>query len=73
MTLTQTLVIAFLQILAALAYILTLVPLTTFAERKVLGYLQDRLGASAHVLRHGQRPVQLELLGQVSNDQVAAA
>lgn len=46
MTLTQTLLIAALQCIAVTAFVFVLVPLTTFAERKVLGYLQVRLGAT---------------------------
>jgi NADH-quinone oxidoreductase subunit H len=46
MTLTQTLVIALIQCAIVAGFVLTLVPLTTFAERKVLGYLQQRLGAT---------------------------
>ena len=46
MTLTQTCVMAILQALAVVIFIFIVVPLTTFAERKVLGYLQDRLGAT---------------------------
>lgn len=46
MTLTQTLVIGLLQIVAVLGFVMTLVPLLTFAERKVIGYIQVRLGAT---------------------------
>ena len=46
MTLTQTCVMAILQAIAVVVFIFIVVPLTTFAERKVLGYLQDRLGAT---------------------------
>ena len=46
MTLIQTLLIAALQCIAVTAFVFVLVPLTTFAERKVLGYLQVRLGAT---------------------------
>jgi len=46
MTLTQTCVMAILQAVAVVIFIFIVVPLTTFAERKVLGYLQDRLGAT---------------------------
>jgi NADH-quinone oxidoreductase subunit H len=45
-TLLQTLVMTVLQGIVAFAFVFTLVPLTTFAERKVLGYLQLRLGAT---------------------------
>jgi NADH-quinone oxidoreductase subunit H len=46
MTLTQTCVMAILQAVAVVIFIFIVVPLTTFAERKVLGFLQDRLGAT---------------------------
>jgi NADH-quinone oxidoreductase subunit H len=46
MTLTQTCAMAILQAIAVVIFIFIVVPLTTFAERKVLGYLQDRLGAT---------------------------
>ena len=46
MTLLQTLVMALLQGAAVIAFVFILVPLTTFAERKVLGYMQQRLGAT---------------------------
>ena len=46
MTLFQTCVMAVLQAIAVVIFIFIVVPLTTFAERKVLGYLQDRLGAT---------------------------
>jgi NADH-quinone oxidoreductase subunit H len=46
MTLTQTCVMAILQALAVVIFIFIVVPLTTFAERKVLGHIQDRLGAT---------------------------
>ena len=46
MTLTQTLVMALIQIVAILAFIFILVPMLTFAERKVIGYVQVRLGAT---------------------------
>ena len=46
MTLTQTLVMALIQIIAILAFIFVLVPMLTFAERKVIGYVQVRLGAT---------------------------
>jgi NADH-quinone oxidoreductase subunit H len=45
-TLTQTFVMAILQIVTVVIFIFIMVPLTTFAERKVLGYLQQRLGAT---------------------------
>jgi NADH-quinone oxidoreductase subunit H len=46
LTLTQTCAMAILQAVAVVIFIFIVVPLTTFAERKVLGYLQDRLGAT---------------------------
>lgn len=46
MTLSQTIVMAIVQSIAIIIFIFILVPLTTFAERKILGYLQDRLGAT---------------------------
>lgn len=46
MTLTQSLLISLLQCIAVTAFVFVIVPLTTFAERKVLGYLQLRLGAT---------------------------
>jgi NADH-quinone oxidoreductase subunit H len=46
LTLTQTCVMAILQTIVVLVFIFVLVPLTTFAERKVIGYIQDRLGAT---------------------------
>jgi NADH-quinone oxidoreductase subunit H len=46
MTLSQTIVMAIFQSIAVVIFIFILVPLTTFAERKILGYLQDRLGAT---------------------------
>lgn len=45
-TLLQILVLALLQGAVVFVFVFTLVPLTTFAERKVLGYLQQRLGAT---------------------------
>jgi len=45
-TLTQTLVIALLQAILVVVFIFVVVPLTLYAERKVLGYLQLRLGAT---------------------------
>ena len=52
-TLTQSLVITLIQILLVVIFVFVVVPLTVFAERKVLGYLQQRLGstriASGHV------------------------
>ena len=46
MTLFQTCVMAILQAIAVVIFIFIVVPLTTFAERKVIGYVQDRLGAT---------------------------
>lgn len=46
MTLTQTLFMGLLQILAVLIAVFIMVPLLTFAERKVIGYMQVRLGAT---------------------------
>jgi NADH-quinone oxidoreductase subunit H len=46
MTLTQTLVMGLIQIVAVLILIFVMVPLLTFAERKVIGYIQVRLGAT---------------------------
>ncbi len=46
MTLSQACVMAIFQAIAVIIFIFIVVPLTTFAERKVLGYLQDRLGAT---------------------------
>jgi NADH-quinone oxidoreductase subunit H len=46
MTLTQTVVVALIQIVALLAVIMAVVPLLTFAERKVIGFVQVRLGAT---------------------------
>jgi len=45
-TLIQTLLIALLQSILVVIFIFVVVPLTVFAERKVLGYLQQRLGAT---------------------------
>ncbi|MBI3131301.1 MAG: NADH-quinone oxidoreductase subunit H [Acidobacteria bacterium] len=46
MTLTQTVVMALIQIVVLLAVIMAVVPIITFAERKVIGYVQVRLGAT---------------------------
>ena len=46
LTLLQTCVMAILQAVAVVIFIFIVVPLTTFAERKVIGYVQDRLGAT---------------------------
>jgi NADH-quinone oxidoreductase subunit H len=46
MTPTQTVVMGLIQIVAVLAVVFTLVPILTFAERKVIGYIQVRLGAT---------------------------
>ena len=45
-TLIQYLVISLLQIVLILGFVMTLVPLLTFAERKVIAYVQVRLGAT---------------------------
>lgn len=45
-TLSQYLAISLLQILLVLAFVMGLVQLLTFAERKVIGYVQVRLGAT---------------------------
>nr|WP_320133138.1 complex I subunit 1 family protein [uncultured Holophaga sp.] len=53
LTLTQSLAISLIQCLLVVVFIFVVVPLTVFAERKVLGYLQQRLGltriAGGHV------------------------
>ena len=46
MNLTQTLVMGLIQVVAVLILIFVMVPLLTFAERKVIGYIQVRLGAT---------------------------
>jgi NADH-quinone oxidoreductase subunit H len=46
MTLTQTLVMGLIQIVVVLIAVFIMVPLLTFAERKVIGYIQVRLGAT---------------------------
>jgi NADH-quinone oxidoreductase subunit H len=52
-TLTQSIVITLIQCLLVVIFVFVVVPLTVFAERKVLGHLQMRLGstrvASGHV------------------------
>ncbi len=45
-TLTQYLVISLLQILLIISFVMALVPMLTFAERKVIAYVQVRLGAT---------------------------
>lgn len=45
-TLLQTCVMAILQSVAAVLFVFVIVPLTIYAERKVLGHAQDRLGAT---------------------------
>lgn len=45
-TLTQTLVIALIQAILVVIFIFVIVPLTIYAERKVLGHIQLRLGAT---------------------------
>ena len=42
MTLTQTLVMALLQIVVIVGFIMMLVPMLTFAERKVIAFVQVR-------------------------------
>jgi NADH-quinone oxidoreductase subunit H len=46
MTLTQTLLMALLQIIAVIVLIFIIVPITIYMERKVLGYVQMRLGST---------------------------
>ncbi len=46
MTLLQTIVMGLIQIVAVLIVVFIMVPLLTFAERKVIGYAQVRLGAT---------------------------
>ncbi len=46
MTLTQTLLIALIQAIMVVTFIFVIVPLTIFAERKVLGHIQERLGST---------------------------
>jgi len=46
MTLFQTLLIALIQIILAIMFVFVVVPLTIFAERKVIGFLQQRLGST---------------------------
>lgn len=46
MTLTQTLLIALIQAILVVTFIFVIVPLTIFAERKVLGHIQERLGST---------------------------
>ncbi|WP_291270808.1 complex I subunit 1 family protein [Geothrix sp.] len=52
-TLTQSIVITLIQCLLVVIFVFVVVPLTVFAERKVLGHIQQRLGstrvASGHV------------------------
>ena len=52
-TLTQSIVITLIQCLLVVIFVFVVVPLTVFAERKVLGHLQQRLGstrvASGHI------------------------
>ena len=45
-TLTQSLLIALIQAILVVIFIFVVVPLTIFAERKVLGHIQDRLGST---------------------------
>jgi len=46
MTLVQTLIIAAIQAVMVIVFVFVVVPLTIFAERKVLGFLQQRLGST---------------------------
>ena len=46
MTLVQTLVITLIQVVMAIVFIFIIVPMTIFAERKVLGFVQQRLGST---------------------------
>jgi NADH-quinone oxidoreductase subunit H len=46
MTLFQTLAIAIIQVVLAITFVFVVVPLTIFAERKVIGFLQQRLGST---------------------------
>ncbi len=46
MNLTQTVVMAMIQIIVLISIIMLVVPLLTFAERKVIAYVQVRLGAT---------------------------
>jgi len=45
-TLTQSIVITLIQCLMVVIFVFVVVPLTVFAERKVLGHLQQRLGST---------------------------
>lgn len=45
-TLLQTLVITAIQVIMVVTFIFVVVPLTIFAERKVIGFLQQRLGST---------------------------
>ena len=45
-TLFQICVMALLQAICAVLFVFVIVPLTIYAERKVLGHVQDRLGAT---------------------------
>jgi NADH-quinone oxidoreductase subunit H len=46
MTMLQTLLIAFIQVVMVVTFVFVVVPLTIFAERKVVGFLQQRLGST---------------------------
>jgi NADH-quinone oxidoreductase subunit H len=46
MTLVQTLLITLIQVVLAIVFIFVIVPMTIFAERKVLGFVQQRLGST---------------------------
>ncbi|MEI6472131.1 MAG: complex I subunit 1 family protein [Holophagaceae bacterium] len=45
-TLSQSLAITLIQCVLVVLFVFVVVPLTVFAERKVLGYLQQRLGST---------------------------
>ncbi len=45
-TLLQSLVLALIQVILIVVLIFVIVPLTVFAERKVLGHIQQRLGST---------------------------
>ena len=46
LTLTQTLIVAAIQSVMVIVFVFIVVPLTIFAERKVLGFVQQRLGST---------------------------
>jgi len=45
-SMTQSIIISLVQCILVVVFIFVVVPLTVFAERKVLGYLQQRLGST---------------------------